>query len=289
MSLPIIQKKMDSLVPQPTENNGYKTIFIGLVIFVIVCGLIAYWWYKPKPKHATEYGPFVLNSDNGKPNASSTKPIFNQSQIYSALGNNFTLSFFTYIDSVITERIPIGSPEGDIRFKPIVYILGVGDIVIDPIHQTVRIRIKPLTQTAVKQKDAIVSIDIDNFMISRWNQLTITIEGRTVDVYINGVIAKSMLLDNLPILNPVGVLLETSPDFSGQAGLFQAWPHRLTESKVSQNYSLNTDIRGKPKIPDSHMNIIKMVNHFATSFCSTGLCSFNFSKNPMQYVDYEYA
>ena len=289
MSLPVPFKKTDSLTPQLYEKKETNYTFIILIVSVIVCGLIAYWWFKPKPKHATEFGPFVLSGDTGKPNKNSTKPIFNQSQIYSALGNNFTLSFFTYIDSVITERIPIGAPEGDFRFKPIVYILGVGDILIDPIHQTVQVRIKPLTQTAVKQKDTIVSINIDNFMISKWNQLTITVEGRTVDVYVNGVIAKSMLLDNLPILNPVGVLLETSPDFSGQAGLFQAWPHRLTESNVAKNYSVNTDIRGKPKIPDSPMNVLKMFQHLKNFACSTGLCSFNFGKNPLQYVEYEYA
>jgi hypothetical protein len=152
----------------------------------------------------------------------------------------------------------------------IVTDLGVGDILLDPIHQVARVRIKPLTKTAIIQPDMVTNIDIENFMITRWNQLTITIEGRTVDVYLNGALAKSTLLENLPILNPVGVLLETSPDFSGQTGLFQAWPHRLTESAVAKNYKRNTDTRGKPLIPDSSYSFLKMLQNLRDALCKKG-------------------
>jgi hypothetical protein len=234
-------------------------------------------------------GPYVLTGDNGKPTAGSTVPILDQSQIFSSLGNNFTISTFVYMNEVNSERIPLGGPEGDFRFKPFLYILGVGDILIDPIHQVARVRIKPLTRTAVMQPDIVTNIDIDNFMITRWNQLTVTVEGRTVDVYLNGSLAKSTLLENLPILNPVGVLLETSPDFSGQAGLFQTWPHRLTASEIAQNYKRNTDTRGKPHIPDSSYSFWKMLQDLRDALCKKGFCDFDFKSKALKYVEYEYA
>jgi len=272
----------------PPPSNLFTSIFIGLIVFVIVAGGIAYWWFKPKAKNVTVMGPFVLIGDNGKPSVASTKPIFDQSQIHSSLGNNFTLSTFIFMNEVNTERIPIAGPSGDFRFKPFLYILGVGDILLDPIHQVARIRIKPLTAKAIIQPDTITNIDIDNFMIARWNQLTITVEGRTVDVYLNGALAKSTLLENLPILNPVGVLLETSPDFSGQTGLFQAWPNRLTEGQIAQNYKRNTDTRGKPLIPDTS-NFWKMLQDLQASMCRLGFCDFRFDGNPLKYIEYEYA
>lgn len=272
-----------------TSNNKFFYIFIGIVVFVIVAGAVAYWWFKPKAKHVTVMGPFELKGDDGVPTAGTTKPIFDQSQIFSSLGNNFTLSTFVYMNDVSTERIPIGGPTGDFRFKPFLYILGVGDVLLDPIHQVARVRIKPLTKTAIIKPDAVTNIDIENFMITRWNQLTITIEGRTVDVYLNGALAKSTLLENLPILNPVGVLLETSPDFSGQTGLFQAWPHRLTESAVAKNYKRNTDTRGKPLIPDSSYSFLKMLQNLRDALCKKGFCDFRFATGPLKYVDYEYA
>jgi hypothetical protein len=291
-------KEMSTFRPRPqiapdtkpiTSNNTFFYIFVGIVVFTIVAGGIAYWWFKPKAKDVTIMGPFVLTGDNGKPTEGSTKPIFDQSQIFSSLGNNFTLSTFVYMNEVTTERIPIAGPEGDLRFKPFLYILGVGDILLDPIHQIARVRIKPLTKTAIIKPDAVTNIDIENFMITRWNQLTITVEGRTVDVYLNGALAKSTLLENLPILNPVGVLLETSPDFSGQTGLFQAWPHRLTESEIAQNYKRNTDTRGKPLIPDSGHSFLKMLKDLWNSLCKKGFCDFRFATGPLKYVDYEYA
>lgn len=264
-------------------------ILMILIAVVFVLGIVAFWWFRPKATHATVMGPYVLLGDDGKPHPNSTINIFDQSQVNTSLGNNFTLSWFVYMDDVNAERIPIGGPKGDFRFKPFLYILGVGDVLLDPIHQVARIRIRPLTREGVFHPDHLAEIDIDNFMIARWNQLTITITGRTVDVYMNGALAKSTLLDNLPILNPVGVLLETSPDFSGQAGLFQAWPKRLTESEISTNYVRNSDTRGKPRIPDIGFSISDFLRDLGEKVCSTGLCGFRFDTGPLEYVEYEYA
>lgn len=220
---------------------------------------------------------------------SSQSTLFDAVQLNQNLGNNFTLSGFFYMDSVNAERIPIAGPTGDYRFKPLLYILGVGTVIVDPLHQKARVSIQPLTDPAVRRSDAPVNIDIDNFVVARWNQLTVTLEGRSVDVYLNGALVKSALLDNLPRLKPVGVLLETIPDFSGQAGLFQAWPRRLTGSEIMVNYKRNVDLRGKPAIPDGALDWTEVWKTLKEKLCKVGFCGFNYDAGPLMYVDYQFA
>jgi len=258
----------------------------SIVVFLCVIGFLLFLYFRPANLEARVPGPYILLGAGNPPSAEPTVSIFQQAQINRSLSNNFTLSFFVYMDDVNRERIPIAGPKGDFRFKPFVYILGVGDVLLDPIHQIARVRIKPLKKDA--SPDEVTSIDVENFMIARWNQLTITVEGRTVDLYLNGALATSALLENVPSLVPQGVLLETSPDFSGQAGLFQAWPFRQTESGVIANYKRTTDVRGKPLIPIRNTIFSDLWKSIRDSYCSIGLCDSNIT-DPLHYVDYEFA
>ena len=272
-----------------TAAKSSPMVMWGLAIAaILIIGGALYWWFRPRAHDAIAMGPYVLKRV-GAGTGSSTVTVFNQDQINNSLGNNFTLSFFVYMEDVNRENIPIGGPKGDFRFKPFLYILGVGDVLLDPIHQVARIRIKPLAASGIRSPEGTVNLEIDNFMMARWNQVTITMEGRSVDVYLNGALATSTLLENLPILNPVGVLLETSPDFSGQAGLFQAWPSRQTEHQVVRNYKRNTDTRGKPLIPDKPFQMTDAWKEFKKTLCSVGLCGFRVDVGGLEYVDYEYA
>jgi hypothetical protein len=264
-------------------NLSSTQIIIGLVIIIFAVAVVLFWWFKPKADHVTFMGPIVLKgAGNGVP--SEQKVLFTQSQIDTSLGNNFTLSLFVYMDDSNRERIPLGSPDGDFRFKNFVTILGVGTITLDPIHQRARISVRSLSSGLPE-----THIIIDNFMVAKWNQITITLEGRTLDVYINGVLAKSALLENLPILKPVMVTMETSPDFSGQAGLIQAWPRRLTSNAVAVNYKRNTDTRGKPLIPDIKPSLGTLWDMFKRGFCEIGFCDLSIQIGGLNYVDYQYA
>ena len=257
-------------------------MFVVALLLIIAGGL--FWWFKPRAEEVTLMGPIVLKgAGNGVP--SEQKVLFNQSQIESSLGNNFTFSMFVYMDDSNRERIPLGSPEGDFRFKNFITILGVGTILLDPIHQRARVSITPLSRNASPNS----LIDIDNFMVARWNQVTLTLEGRTVDVYVNGVLAKSTLLENVPLIKPVMVTMETSPDFSGQAGLIQAWPRRLTAKAVADNYKRNTDTRGKPLIPDIKPVLTSIWDTMKQGFCEVGFCNISVKIGGLDYVDYQYA
>ena len=271
-----------------TTKSNPMLVWGMIILSILIIGVALYWWFRPRAKDALAIGPYILKRMTAG-TGSTTETVFTQDQINNSLGNNFTLSFFVYMEGVNRENIPIGGPKGDFRFKPFLYILGVGDVLLDPIHQVARIRVKPLAANGVRNPEGAVHLEIDNFMMARWNQITITVEGRSVDVYLNGALATSTLLENLPVLNPVGVLIETSPDFSGQAGLFQAWPSRLTEHQVIRNYKRNTDTRGKPLIPDVPFRLEDAWKEFKKLLCSVGLCGFRVEVSGLEYVDYEYA
>ena len=259
-----------------------RGFFIGSLVLILLICAVALWYYWPRSNDSTVLGPFVLTT---KANKASTVAVFTQSQVDKSLGNNFSLGFFVYMDKINDSRIPFAGSKGDYRFKPFVNILGVGSIFIDPVHQEARFSVNTASPEFGKKAD----LTIESFAIARWNQVVITVEGRTVDLYMNGVLRTSALLENVPTWTPVGVLLETSPDFSGQAGMFQAWPRRLTESAVMKNYKRQTDTRGKPAIPDIDPNMSDVWNHFKLNLCRFGLCLDKKPTKPTEYVDYEYA
>jgi hypothetical protein len=275
---------MNGVFSADYTSGGFTNthIIVMVVIVLLIIAVALYLWLRPKPDDVTVMGPFVLKgAGNGAP--SEQKVLFTQTQIDSALGNNFTLSFFVYMDDSNRERIPLTAPDGDFNFKQFISVLGVGAIMLDPIHQRAYVRVAPLSKTPT-------TIQIDNFMVARWNQITMTLEGRTLDVYVNGALAKSALLENLPTLKPVVVTMETSPDFSGQAGLIQAWPRRLTASAIATNYKRNTDTRGKPLIPDVMPVLGSIFDAMKQGFCDAGFCGFALPKvGGLQYVDYQYA
>jgi hypothetical protein len=275
------------------NSGGFKlatpSIILIAVIALIVVGILLYLYFRKKPQMATVMGPYELKGISNSGEKSSQETLLDASQLSSSLGNNFTFSMFLYMNDTNAERIPIAGPSGDFRFKPLVYILGVGTIIADPIHQKARLTLQPLTDRAVKKVDAPVLVDIDNFLVARWNQLLFSVEGRSVDVYLNGNLIKSAQMENVPLLAPVGLLLETIPDFTGQAGLFQAWPRRLTGPEVMLNYKRNVDLRGKPSIPEETIKISEILNYFKVNLCKVGFCGFKYDVGPLQYVDYEFA
>ena len=278
-------------VSATTSGGGAKVGRLLAVVLAValVVALVLYFLFRRGPDHATALGPYTLKGVTASAGGSSQETLFDALQLNKNLGNNFKLSGFFYMDMVNAERIPIGGPSGDYRFKPLLYVLGVGTVIVDPLHQKARVSIQPLTDPAVRRVDAPVNIDIDNFVVARWNQLTVTLEGRSVDVYLNGALVKSALLDNVPRLKPVGVLLETVPDFSGQAGLFQAWPRRLTAGEVMRNYKRNVDLRGKPAIPDGGLEWAEVWKTLKEKLCKVGFCGYDYSVGPLQYVDYQFA
>ena len=272
--------------------------FIFLITFLVILVVTTFclWYLWPRTDESRVLGPFVFTGIPGDHQViknTANVPVFTQAQINRSLKNNFTLGFFIYMDKINTERIPFAGPKGDKYrcFKPLVKIQGFGEFILNPVHQTAQLRTTPLVPAVFnKTFNTPPQVDLENILNDRWNQIVISVEGRSIDLYVNGQHATAMLLENLTWSIPTGVFLETSPDFWGQAGFIQAWPRRLTESEILKNYQRHTDQRGRPHIPDKvvYRNIW---DQMAQLLCRAGICpDSRYQKtNGLEYIDYEYA
>jgi hypothetical protein len=250
------------------------------------------WYLWPRTDETRVLGPFVLL---GAPKeneriGNGLVPIFSQAQMNRSLKNNFTFSFFVYMDKINSERIPFAGPKGEYRFKPLIKILGFGEFVLNPVHQSALLRTTPALPLVIN--DTFIpphNVELENILNDRWNQITISLEGRSIDIYLNGTHATSLQMQNVATSIPTGVFLETSPDFWGQAALMQAWPRRLAEEEILKNYLRNTDKRGKPLVPDK-VDYTNIWAEMRALICRTGMCpDFGPSVSGLEYIDYEYA
>jgi hypothetical protein len=268
-----------------------QLMFLITFLVILVVTTFCLWYLWPRTDESRVLGPFVLTGVPGDHEAiknPNNVPVFTQAQINRSLKNNFTLSFFIYMNKINAERIPFAGPKGEYRFKPLVKIQGFGEFVLNPVHQTALLRTTPLVPAVFNKTFTTPPyVELDNIFNDRWNQIVISVEGRSIDLYVNGKHATSLLLENLTWSIPTGVFLETSPDFWGQAGFIQAWPRRLTESEILRNYQRNTDQRGKPHIPDKvvYKNIW---DQMARLLCKAGFCP-DPRLHGLEYIDYEYA
>ncbi len=273
-------------VPSETKLPPRMILFLVIAIIIILAG-IAFWYFKPKAKDVTVMGPWKLTAQGLNHIDNPWKAIMDFKDIVTTTGNNTTCSFFVYMDDVNRENISITGPNGQFQFKYMTILGNSIGIQLNPIHQKAIITIIPMMINTQKLES--VHIEIENVYISKWNQITVTVEGRTVDIYLNGKLAKSTLLENVPFATFSGVMLNTSPDFSGQTGLFQIWPERRTATQILENYKRNTDTRGKPLIPD--VTVWKDIwSRMRKEVCNTtGVCGVQFRVSPLHYVDYEFA
>jgi hypothetical protein len=120
--------------------------------------------------------------------------------------------------------------------------------------------------------------------------VTVCVEGRSVDVFINGILASSMQLDNVPAAPMSGLFLNASPDFQGQVALMQVWRERRTSQQILENYKRNTDTRGRPLLPATSWTWGNIVDKMKEAICrGTGFCGLRISSGPLDYVEYEFA
>ncbi len=280
-------KDMVSGTSDITQASPKKTLIIVILSIIVIAGIV-FWYFRPKARDVTIMGPYELRGRSDKSVLNPWISLMDADQIISTTGNNITCSFFVYMNDVNRERIPIGNTVDDFKYQYLAIVGNSIGVMLDPIHQKAKVTIVPMpvSGTTFKWSD----IEINDVMIAKWNQITITVEGRTVDIYLNGILATSTLLDNVPFMQFSGMMLNTSPDFSGQAGLIQVWPERRTTKQILENYKRNTDTRGKPLIPDKGFTFRDAWNRLTRSICkTTGFCGLRVEVAPMQYVEYDFA
>ncbi len=268
------------------------TIMIGIAAFVIVL-----WWLRRQPKDIVYLGPVDVGPGKQVEPDRQWVPLLNADQIAKTAGNNITCSFFVYVKADSALRMPLNNDVG-FNYNYIVTVGNTMGIMVDPSRQKCSVDIlqsspaKP-RGTTIPAKSGMVplrTLEVPQFAVAKWNQITVCVEGRSVDVYLNGKLASSAVMDNVPLAMFSGLMLNGSPDFEGQVCLFQLWKERRTSAQILENYQKHTDLRGKPDVPDPELTFAGAWERFLKASCEkTGICGFPVRVGPMQYVEYEFA
>jgi hypothetical protein len=258
-----------------TANASYV---IPAILIVLVVGLIAYYFW-PRDKTVLAMGPFVLHG--AIPNTVYPPVLLmDQSQIATGFANNFTFSIYIYISDITKPVIGQQPP------NTLVTLTGAGAILVDAAHASAQLVLTPTVSPG--QTTPNDTLTIPNFLPARWNQLAFTIEGRSVDVYLNGVLVTSTLLENVPLASPTQITLNPQPGYEGQVGYAQGWPRRLTMTEIIANYKRTSDRKGKPAIPDSPFRWSDLWSGLENGFCRIGFCPSAMTKSPLQFIQYEF-
>jgi hypothetical protein len=272
------------------------------ILIVIAITSIVLWWIRTSPKDMVYLGPKDVGPGKAEDPDNPWVPLMTAEQIAKTAGNNMTCSFFLYVNASSVAQLP-ANYDGSYKFN---YLLTVGNtlgITVDPAYQKCTVDIlqaaphntRGNTMTAkegLRQDGQLIirTLDVPNVLVSRWNQITVCVEGRSIDVYLNGKLATSAVMDNVPISAFSGLKLNSSPDFEGQVCMFQMWKERRTKEQIVTNYKENTDVRGKPNVPDPELTFSGAWDRFMKASCEkTGICGFPVKVGPMEYVEYEFA
>jgi len=293
--------------PKFFENNDPKASFrygplvaaflIYLAIWLIV--LIIYYFYvgvsnaelrgiwKLKPDYSKDSEKYdektmVMMQTNG------IIDLFTEKEATKFLSETFTFGFFITIDYSSIEGVRGENLKSD--YKPYQLVLslpGVYDIYVDPFHESLSIEFR-------SYKSANYKVVLPTLKNQKWHQIMITIEGRTADIYQNGMLLKSVALQNVIATRPGKPKINMNPEMFATVALVQGWPKRLKEAEIVENYKSNTDAQGVPPFPVLREDAL-FSNPFLwyrfTNFCIGPYCNdtLHGQDDALTYVNYEYA
>ena len=279
----ILSNQMENTHTQSPQSfaSKYNTYIIPIVLVVLVVGILVYYFW-PSDKSATVLGPYKLVA--ASPVVIPPTLLVQQAKLPKGLDENYTFSFYVYMNDLTS---PSFAPSDDMRYHKLLELTGACSIFLDPVNQSAQIVMRPATPSGVGLPNTVLTIP--KFLPARWNQLAFTVEGRTIDTYLNGALATSTLLPDVPQAVPTQITLFPMVGFSGQLGYVQLWPRRLTLPEMVSNYKQTSDPRGKPYIPTPGASLTDLFSMFERGFCALGMCGDSPTTNPLTYIDYIYA
>ena len=264
-----------------TATTSSLSYLPTVLVLLFVVYLIAYYVW-PRDSSLVAMGPYELHG--------SSETLYPPIQLIDvattlkSFTNNFTFSTYIYISDA-TKPLMVGQQAPN----TLITIRGAGTVAVNAQQNTAQIVLEPANPPGLAAQNPLSTVVVPQFMAARWNQLLFTVEGRTVDVYLNGKLVTSTLLDNVPLAAPTEIILNVQPGFDGQLGYTQAWPKRLTLPEVIANYKRTSDYKGKPYIPDSPFKWSDLLKILEGGFCQIGIClGDSANTGPLQYINYQY-
>lgn len=219
---------------------------IILIIVIVVIVVITVQYYKKRPAKEVR-GPINLF-------APTSPVIVDRPTITKSMTNSYTLSMFLQIDAVPDMRVGAIS----LLTWPSIWSLNYNAAQ----EELVLI----FAQTANSPKE----VRVKPIPLQRWNQIVITYEGRTTDIYCNGALIASTTLDNVTPLPNASITIVPN-NIMGKVAYIQVWPRRLTVGEVAENYVETSDSQGRPYLGPE---FFKALSGFKVPniFCPSGQC-----------------
>ena len=280
--------KPDLLSNPQVGTHSPLILVAGIYVVLWLLALFVY-YYLEKPDLATVNGLWEIAPENigahaynkGKMELTQGKAdLLSESETTTFLSESFTFGFFVSVDNSSIEMIhadKLKSPYNNLLVIP-----GAFNVAVDPFHEKLRLHFTSFKSTPYE-------VVIPTVQMRRWHQFVVSIEGRTADIYQNGVLLKSVALPNVIEGTPGKPMVYMNSDMNARLAYVQAWPRRLKEVEVVNNYRWNSDAQGVPPMPTPNSAFVFGVPNF--NFCLGSFCLESHRAKPdaLKYVDYSYA
>ena len=229
-----------------TRSSFLSPFFLaGVGVFIIILAIYFIIRYRRQPGKYLLTGPVDLFN-------TKEPVIVERAAVREYMRGSYTLSFYCMIATVPDMR----------SIAPLMEWPGVWKAGYNPAKEE-------LLWSFTDTPDV---ISITPVSMQRWNQITVTQEGRTLDFYVNGELVKSHTLDRLPTPNTnAGILIKTE-NLLGQLGYVEVLPKRITVSEVKENYIETSDSQGRPYNMQSIRSLFEGLKP-PNLFCPSGNCT----------------
>ena len=232
----------------------------GIVIIIIIIYMIIQLSSTSMNPKSVVMGPIDLYSP-------TSDILIDRKTVSKNMAGSYTLSYYVRIDAV---------PDMRAEATPMISYPGVWSMNYNPSHEEL---VWIINDSRVSLKSV---------PLQRWTQVTISFEGRTIDLYINGILVKSHILSHLPPLGNASISIIPG-GIMGQLAYVQMWSRRLTVSEIEQNNRNTSNSRGYPNLGPEFLNALKNVK-LPNIFCPAGGCtSLDPVAGPTQRWEFPYA
>lgn len=142
--------------------------------------------------------------------------------------------------------------------------------------------------------DTITTVDIPNVPLQRWSHVAIVKQGRQFRIYVNGKLAASQLLVNMPAIDTTKTLRVGDPRLTGQIADVMLTDYPMASEAVASLVKDTSNADGKPYLssgsiianPWSIFSVIGLGSFFG---CPGGLCNAPKRANPFEQWSSPYA
>lgn len=195
-----------------------------------------------------------------------------------SMRGSYTLSFYMRVDAV---------PDMRTQGTPFLTWPGVWALNYTPSHEQLTwvFEQSPDAAGVGPSKDIVT---LPHVPLQRWNQIVIGFEGRTADLYVNGKLIKSDILNNVPPSAAASISI-VPKHMMGQVAYVQLWSRRLTTTQVAANYVSTSDSQGRPYLGPELLTSLSSIK-IPNLFCPGGKCGGTAAAaQPSQTWEFPYA